>query len=273
MIAANDNSGPPPIRKGQRWLFKGQNWKIHEVVSDGVVVLIGPHNRHELLGTYADELYLCGELLEEAKVDKATERLAQAFEKAQAALANPKRKRGPKPRLPAVPRPWKCSVLAIDTAKNSGWSLWVEGNLRDFGEVKKDKDHELLAICTLAHEYPPAILVVEEPQTLYRGHGLATFVGLGAAHEAWRRAWRDAGGVKSRTVRVKPTRWRSALLGRVKNVADLERQRAQLILREHGARVPDDLGADESAALCIGAWAILSGEVGARLPATLRIAI
>lgn len=284
--AANDNDGgitsrentpaAPLVRKGQTWLFKGQNWKIHDVLADGVIVLIGPHNRHELLGTFADELYQCGELRKEApSVDKATEKLARAFEKAQEQLLKPKRpKRGPKPKPPPVRRPWKCSVLAVDTAANSGWSCWMNGGLRDFGEVKTSKDSELRAICQMVHEYPPAVLVLEAPAGMvYAGRGAAVLVGLGAAREAWRRAWRDAGGLKSRIVSVHPTRWRSALFGRVRNVKDLELQQARMILEQHGAKAPDNLRPDEAAALDIGSWAAFAGEVGAALPALLRIEV
>jgi hypothetical protein len=270
--AANDNA---LVRKGQQWLFKGQMWRVHDVLADGVVVLMGPHNRHELLGIFIPELFECGSLQKEApSVDRATEKLAKAFEKAKADLAKPKRpKRGPKPKPPAVHRPWRASILAVDTANNSGWSCWVDGKLRDFGEVKMERDKELLAICQMVHEYPPAVLVLEAPAgMIYPGHGASVLVGLGAAREAWRRAWRDADGVKARVVSVKQVTWRSALFGRVRG-ADIERQKAEMILKAHHALIPKDLGGDEAAALCIGEWAIYAGEVGFCLPVLLRKAV
>lgn len=259
------------VRRGQQWLFQGQTWKVHEVCPDGVIVLIGPHTRRDLQGVYAHELYEAGELQQDAPLDKATERIAQAFEKAQEKLRRPKR--GPKPRPPAVHRPWKCTVLAVDTAKNSGWSLWVEGELRDYGEVKKDNDGGLLMICRQAHISAPAVLVLEAPSGMvFGGRGASVLIGLGKAIQAWTSAWRGAGGLKGRIVQVPQRVWRAALFGKTRDMKRLEQQQSALILKRYNVpNIPEVFGEDEAAALSLGDWARLSGEVGAALPATLRV--
>lgn len=275
----------PLIRKGQRWLFKGQQWRVHDILPEGVIVIIGPGEYRELDGITAEELYLCGELREEAPPPPKLKATTQAIEDAKARALKPKRPRKPKP--PASPRAWACTILAIDTAKCSGWALWTDGRLLDFGEVDKDNDAALLALCDRARKTLPCLMALESMQYVYAGRSLATLVGLGAAREAWHRAWRDAGGLKGRIISVKPTRWRGALfgntrrgmLGQGKKTRDYEQHFALHYVREHGLELPAPandnaqpvISGDAAAAICLGRWATCAGEVGVALPLRLRV--
>ena len=278
---------PPLVRKGQRWTYQGQRWAVHEVLADGVIVLIGPAQFRDLQGVTADELYAAGRLEQEAPApDKATERLAKAFEAAQLRFKSPKRKRAAKPKPPAAPYAWRAIVLAVDCAANSGWSMWADGILIAWGELSKDDDKALLALCVQAHgivirdQDRPAVLVLEQPSGfVYAGHGANVLVGLGAAREAWHRAWRDAGGVLKRRVHIKPTQWRAELFGSSskrysKGYPVMERQMAELSLKEFSHLVPGNdnaLSGDVCAGICIGRWAVRAGQVGEALPVSLRI--
>lgn len=277
----------PLVRAGQRWLFKGQRWRIHQILDEGVIVLMGPSTMRNLEGVTAEELYEAGLLEHEAPaVDKATERMAKAFEQAQEQLKHPKRKRPKKPPPPPAPKAWACRLLAVDVGATSGWAIWQDGVLRSWGELSKDDDAGLLGLCThalLGGRADPArvVLVLEKHAGIvYGGHSAATLLGLGAAREAWEHAWRSAGGMKTRVARFKPTRWRSMLFGRTRNTFELERQFAELSIRE-GQHAPDEVGyipagvpgPDARAAICIGRCAAYSGEVGNALPRFLRVAV
>lgn len=166
------------------------------------------------------------------------------------------------PTAPA-PRPWKCSVLAVDTADNSGFSVWVDGTLVYSGEVET-RDTALLnkiADWPSSHTISagPPVLVLEAPW----GGSTETVVGMAMARERWERAWRDAGEAMSRIVRVNPSTWRAAVLG---NIRGLKREQ----IREMEGRVARALldspkrviGEDEAAAVCIGRWSSYAPQIG-----------
>jgi len=283
---ANDN-GQPLIRKGQTWLFQGQTWKVHDVLTEGVIVLIGPYNRRDLNGVTAEELYLAGRLQAEPRataVSKKAERLAAQLERQRTRLASRPMGRPKKPKPDAVLQPWRCALLAVDTANNSGWSIWVDGELRSSGEAKKDQRDSLIHVCKLVHAYDrPAVLVTESAAGfVYPGRGASTLIALGQARQAWLEAWSAAGGLKTRRVSVVPSRWRGQLwggglkktLGRGKTHADFERDWAVIQLKKIGVEDADaqTIEQDRATAICIGSWAVRSGEVGAALPIKLRVA-
>lgn len=277
----------PAIRKGQTWLFQGQSWRVHDLLTDGVIVLIGPYNRRDLNGVTAEELYLAGRLEKEpfSATGRKAERMAAVIERQQARIKSGRLKMGrpKKYRPPATPQPWRCAVLAIDTAANSGWSIWVDGGLMCSGEVKKDRRAELIALCIRAHCYNrPAVLVMESAAGfVYPGRGAAALIGLGAARQAWQEAWAAAGGMKKRRVSVVPSRWRGdlfggglkAILGHGKKAAEFEKDWAAIQVKQY-APANDNagpLGPDECAAICLGCWGVRAGEVGMALPHKLRV--
>lgn len=172
-------------------------------------------------------------------------------------------------------RPWAAIILAVDTAANSGWAIYVRGVLVASGEAKITARVDLERICAAAVQAlpgAPVVLVLEKPWN--SGHASA-IRGLGAARFAWVQAWAAAGGQASKVVSVLPVTWRSRVLGVTRDTAQRERLFALERLRElHGdAGVPAGKpGPDEAAAIGIGAWASRAGEVGAKLPKKARAA-
>lgn len=168
-----------------------------------------------------------------------------------------------------APRPWKCSILAVDTAANSGWAHWATGSLVSSGEIDtREEDAMRMLVRDLCgvdgfHGLPP-ILVLEAP---YGGHKhpgeVATLVALGMARERWERAWKDAGEARSRIVRVQPQTWRSAVLGGWAVGKPRAELRASELSMARGMARREDVGDDEAAAICIGRWASYAPEVGA----------
>jgi hypothetical protein len=177
-------------------------------------------------------------------------------------------KRGPSP----SPRPWRCSLIAVDTAENSGWAFWSSGTLHSSGEIDTSDGSALLKCVRsgawLAKEFTegPLVLVLEAPYGGPKHAGqVATLVALGRAQERWLRAWKDAGEARARVVMVQPQTWRCALFGSVRGMKraelhKLEDLNAQAIMGVH-AHVAA-LGADEAAAICIGQWASYAAAVG-----------
>jgi hypothetical protein len=139
-------------------------------------------------------------------------------------------------------------LLAVDTAKSSGWCLLQGGKYVDSGQCDAfgSVPRELCARAVALN--PKAVLVLEKPF----GGNLATLTGLGAARGCWLSAWRSATGRKTdvRVVSVLPQVWRSQLFGATASFALQEKLTAQLVSRK------TDIGADEAAASCIARWAM-----------------
>lgn len=181
-------------------------------------------------------------------------------------------KRARKPKLQPRMQPWPAIILAVDTATNSGWSLWKHGKMLDSGAHKIANAGEsyvdLANICrqALGHcedaRCLDGVLVLERP---FGGSNSGTLMALGVAHRLWRDAWDCAGGGARRIVRVYPVTWRSKILGVTRGIE------VRLRELEQAARFAHHLGdrqatPDEAAAICIGKWACHAGEVGRVLP-------
>jgi len=178
------------------------------------------------------------------------------------------------PKPPPSVKPWPCVILAVDTASNSGWAIYRNGELLDSGEQSTtdalayiDVSHQ----CRAALEYcderdcSEGVLVLERPW----GGGWKAAAGLAIAAKMWRDGWANAGGSERRIVRVYPQTWRSSVLAVTRGPM------LKLHEREFARRVKNSsaVGPDEAAAICIGRWACHAGEVGKVLPAKLRKAV
>lgn len=169
-------------------------------------------------------------------------------------------------------RPWRCLLLAIDPGETSGWALYANGKLVQWGWV--DVHHgasvekviaaalQLAAIATL-----PAVLLLERPYSRRT---------LGPSRTIWAKAWAAAGASERRIARAWPSRWRSQLFGRGMGSAKQEDARAN---EQLGARAEIAAGSekpiesvphDVAAAICMGKWGTHAEEVGKVLPAGVR---
>jgi len=162
-----------------------------------------------------------------------------------------------------APKPWACVVLAVDTARISGWALYVVGKRVDSGEVDTLKAHALDSLVEWARdlaevqEKAPAVLVLEAPW----GGSTDVVAALGAARERWESAWRKAELPRGRVVRVRPSTWRSAVLGR--GSIGMPRDQVRAFERNvASALVGRKVGEDEAPAILIGHWASFAGVVG-----------
>lgn len=163
-----------------------------------------------------------------------------------------------------APRPWLCTLLAIDTARISGWALYVEGELQAFGEIDTLVDEPeidrvvRLAVDTAAGGTPPLVLVLESPW----GGSVDVVAALGAARERWLRAWRQCEQPLGRVLRVRPSTWRAGVLGSRSIGLGRDSVRAlELRIARAVAQVEFD-GHDAAAAILIGRWATHARAVG-----------
>jgi len=165
-------------------------------------------------------------------------------------------------------RPWRCAVLAVDTAKLSGWSYRVGGVQSAFGEEDTRDSERVSNIVRWAVQQAgdlPLVLVLEAPY----GGGREMLLALGAARERWVAAWRQAGLSEKRIVSIMPSRWRRFVLGPA--YVRMQRDDIRAAEQELAARiVQEKTAADESAAILIGLWAERAPEVGEALGAAAQ---
>lgn len=165
-----------------------------------------------------------------------------------------------------APRPWLCVVLAVDTARRSGWCISVSGRRVDSGELDTDTVVASALLSRLvrwavdlgASGGLPVVLVLEKPW----GGSSVIVASLGAARERWLRAWREGGQSSGRVLLVQPGTWRSAVLGSgsIGLTRDVVRGlEASFVAHLMGRRVA---GGDECAAILIARWASQAAQVG-----------
>jgi hypothetical protein len=165
-------------------------------------------------------------------------------------------------RAAPAPKPWLCVVLAVDTARRSGWSVSVSGRRVDSGELDTLDEPAidkvvLWAIDLAALQKLTAVLVLESPW----GGNVAIVAALGQARERWRRAWCAAGQSSARIVKVTPSEWRGPVLGSkcVRMTRSEIREREQLIAHAMTGRI---VGPDEAPAILICHWGSHAAAVG-----------
>lgn len=161
--------------------------------------------------------------------------------------------------------PWPCVILAVDTAENSGWSIWRHGEIDSWGEVDlMMRDALYPPFQTLNACFPNAtkVLVLELP---FRGNSQGQWIGH------WKHEWTVKHSLpRTKIVQVNPQTWRCKVIGLSNQKRDemrkLEQQTAKRII---GMR-RGELGTDEAAAICIGKWASWAPQVGSKLTAKQR---
>lgn len=133
---------------------------------------------------------------------------------APSALSRWSTSRDAKAETPA-PKPWLAVVLAVDTARMSGWSIALRGKYMCSGELdtldEAIVEQVVSNACALSTEHRvPVVMVLEAPW----GGSPNIVAMLGAARERWLRAWRCAEQASARVVYVQPNQWRGVVLGR-----------------------------------------------------------
>lgn len=164
-------------------------------------------------------------------------------------------------RHPDAVRPWRVVLLAVDTARRSGWARFQSGLYQASGELDVVADsHSVNLIVRTAVEHAaalrlPAVLVYELP---YGG------ARQGGHRGTWTHAWYLAGGVKTRTVGVYPAQWRARILGHGMHAArrEIVRPAEQRLAAQYVGR---SVGPDEAPAILLGRYGSRAGAVGAKL--------
>jgi hypothetical protein len=178
---------------------------------------------------------------------------------------------------------WRCVVLAVDTAANSGWAIRCDGKLAYSGELDtldaQELDDVIATASGLAHinSDRPLVLVLERAY----GGSMSTIAGLAAARERWLAGWRRARRSIGHVVSVYPVTWRALILPRgctrmkrdevrpYEIAAAQHEVNACAIARK--ARFPTyGVGDDEAAAILIARWAARAPQVGKVLPKRVR---
>jgi len=185
-----------------------------------------------------------------------------------------------RPKLAPSPHPWRAVVLAIDTAKVSGWAIYEASDrvllsgamdlLRDepidvpggTGADYRDPEEVCEAVANIAATRGlDPFLVLEEP---FRGNDQGGYKGC------WRQAWARTGLPLKKSHGVYPATWRARVLG--PQYAAASRDTVHPIEVRHAITridyqfAPPRITQDQAAAICIGHWAMFAGEVGKKLP-------
>jgi len=161
--------------------------------------------------------------------------------------------------------PHQCVVLSVDPGERSGWAIFLRGIDIDSGEVSASSVRVIANIIFSAREIAharnlPLVLVRERP------FGGRMGMNSSGASRVWKAFWDSSGVVKSRSVTVYPSTWRSKVLGRgwgnkPRDVVRPEEQRVAKMIAGMAT-----VGADEAAAICLGRWATHAPEVLRVLP-------
>lgn len=156
-------------------------------------------------------------------------------------------------------------VLAVDTARISGWAVRLQSKLRYSGQLDTLDPAAIdaavlaaLSVSRAAYCKRAPVLVLEKPW----GGRMATVLALGQARERWLAAWDRAGLSRRRVVSVPPSTWRARVLGHgaTRLERDAIREREMLSARAECA-AGMQLGADEAAAILISRWAVRAPAV------------
>lgn len=184
-------------------------------------------------------------------------------------LARPKakKKKGKPEKLLDVAH--ACSVLAVDGADCSGWSMWDRGVLQRYGECDIFEGEPAKIIDQFLQLTPaPHVVVIERPFMMRFGGQSA----LGTGRKVWSVAAKRA-GLERRTVSVYPSQWRSPILpkGFASAKREVVRPEEQKCAGEvvRGAlgllyEQQHPIGVEAAPAILIGKW-------GSFAPAVLRV--
>jgi hypothetical protein len=167
------------------------------------------------------------------------------------------------------------AVLAVDPGEASGWCYRPTFATREttrtaFGlaHLPKGEQREVVAqaIRMATADGLPLVMVAEK----WNGFGLNPSArgGLVAAFKAWAWAWSERGQPAKRIVRVHPTKWRAAVLGRGNMRTAQAKALALATVHAHGFASIEDHNVAE--AMCIAQWATASPEAGAAAAYTPR---
>jgi len=164
----------------------------------------------------------------------------------------------------------RCSLLAIDPGKTSGWSLYLNGDLKHCGQCQTAVErHQAIETALVFDNKASPLVVVMETWSAGGWASHKVMFGMGASRGRWLEQLDLAAIPKSRIVSVLPQRWRKDIFGRGmgKPSRDQFKEMAQTIVHlKHHIHVPHDI----AEAILIGEWGTKSLEVGEAIPKRFR---
>lgn len=186
------------------------------------------------------------------------------------AAAPARRAKRRKPRresLPPTATPLDAVIVALDSARTTGYAIYVRGRLRAFGELDARDAESRRVVLSQAIGWAsmsgiPVGVALEVP---FGGHYRAA-QSLAATAELWRDSWRSLGQLPARCVERTAGDWRRVLfgsgaLGR-EHARHLERMLAErLVVSDMRPTSPVRVGPDAAAAICIGQVIIRAREL------------
>ncbi len=183
--------------------------------------------------------------------------------------------RAKKAKPPPSFRPWRCVVLALDTAEKTGWSVWVLGKLTSSGEFRiysGDGVREVIRVVETAKAYALRLGVpwVVMSERSWGGH-----MGMGAtcAFGFWKFALLNAQLPEARVGQVFPAMWRARVLPKGMHAAKRNFVREAELVAASALVDGRHVGNDEAPAILIGKWGTQAGEVGLLLPKSERVTV
>jgi hypothetical protein len=170
--------------------------------------------------------------------------------------------------------PLDAVLLAVDSARRSGWALYSRGHLVRYGECNSRTPLERAEVVSDALRHAGALelpvgLVLEVPY----GGPLKTLLSLAETAALWRDTWIGYEQHPRRVIDVLATEWRERLFGVGSMPRDaarrLEQLTAQRIVATSTLRHAPELGGDSVAAICLGYVARSSAALQTALPCAL----
>lgn len=189
--------------------------------------------------------------------------------------------------------------MAVDPGKRAGWSIWVCGNLAQWGEIDGDDPEKISRVIHAGRMLAligeiPVVLGVEMPPTHVRSgrRSFRSVMTSGGRRHLWKVEWRRQGQAERRALDVDVGAWRAAVLGaRYRNakrddVRPVEQARAQALATaatppppptvgrptSHEQVFVATVGPDCAPAICLGQYLALSSELAKAIPPRFRAA-
>lgn len=165
------------------------------------------------------------------------------------------------PPLPPTRGPLDAVLCTLDSAKRTGWAIYIRGALVDFGEVKADPPANrwrvLVQATALAYQHKiPCGLLIEVP---YGGY-VSVAVSLSKTAALWRDTWLQLGQMDERCIERTAGAWRKVLFGASNMPREQSRRLEHALALQIAARagITKPIGGDSAPAICIGQTIIRS---------------
>lgn len=176
------------------------------------------------------------------------------------------RRRQPPP-LPPLSSPLNAVITSLDSAKCTGWAIYVRGTLHAYGECNARDSEARMRVLAAAVRLGTALAIpcalhIEIP---YGGY-TSTVLSLTETATLWRETWRTLGLARDRCIERTAGEWRRLLWG----ASNMPRAQARaleahvsraVVSRDMAGAATAPIGPDAAAAICIGQTIVRAREM------------